>query len=88
MHEEGGGLKQPRPFPFLSFTGVRGRRILRSPDSGSCIDPPLRATRMTSKALLAAWRRSTCCGGGWICREMYAPVLLGLCAWTGVFLSV
>ncbi len=35
--------------------------------------------------LIAAFERSTCCGCGWICREMNAPVLLGLCAWTGVF---
>jgi hypothetical protein len=42
---------------------------------------------MASKALHAAWRRSTSCGVGWICRDMNAPVL-GLCAWTGVFLWV
>jgi hypothetical protein len=66
------------------FTGVRGIGILRSPDAGSWIYRPLRATRMTSKALHAAWRRSTSCGCEWICREMNAPVL-GLCAWTWVF---
>ena len=55
------------------FTQVRGRGILRSSFAGSCIDPPLRGARMASKALHAAWRRSTSCGGGWICREMNAP---------------
>jgi hypothetical protein len=40
------------------FTRVRGRGMLGSPDSESCIDPPLRATRMASKALHAAWRKS------------------------------
>jgi hypothetical protein len=34
---------------------VPRRGILGSPDSGSRIHPPLRATRMTSKALHAAW---------------------------------
>jgi hypothetical protein len=42
-----------RPFPFLSFTGVRGIRILRSSDTGPCIDRPSSAARMASKALRA-----------------------------------
>jgi hypothetical protein len=58
------------------FTESRRRGILRSSDSGSCIDPPPRAPRMASKALHAAWRRSTSCGGGWICRETNAPVIV------------
>jgi hypothetical protein len=31
---------------------------------------------MASKALHAAWRRSTSCGVGWICRETNAPVMV------------
>ncbi len=54
---------------------MRGRGILRTSLAGSCIDPSLRATRMDSKALHAAWRRSPSCGLGWICREMTALVL-------------
>jgi hypothetical protein len=50
---------------FEDFSYSLGIGILGSPDSGSCIDPPLRATRMPPKALHAAWRRSTSCGGGW-----------------------
>src|SRR5918994_2017670 len=57
------------------FTGLRGRGILRSSDARSCIDPPLRGARMASKAFHAAWRRSTYCGVGWICRETNAPVM-------------
>ena len=46
------------------FTRVRGSGILRSPFAGSCIDRPPRGVRMASKALHAAWRRSSC-GVGW-----------------------
>jgi hypothetical protein len=68
-------------------TGVRGSEILRSSLSQSCIDPPLRGARMASKALHAAWRRSTC-GVGWICREMNAPVLDIMCVDRGVLVSM
>src|SRR5215208_3939484 len=66
------------------FTVVRGIGILGSSDAGSCIDPSPRGARMASKALHAAWRRSTSCGVGCTCTEMNATVL-NLCAWTGVF---
>ena len=41
---------------------------------------------MTSKALHAPWRGflQVVVVDGYV-EEMYAPVLLGLCAWTGVF---
>jgi hypothetical protein len=61
---------------------VRGRGILRSSDAGSCIDPPLRGVRITSKALHAAWLRSfSSCGVGWICRETNdRPIAITLAA--------
>jgi hypothetical protein len=67
----------PRSFFMPLFTlVVRGRGILRSPFAGSCIDRPPRGVRMASKALHAAWRRSTSCGVGWICSETNAPAMV------------
>jgi hypothetical protein len=71
-----GVLRDSGLFLFMPlFTGVRGRGILRSPFAGWCIDGPPRGVRMASKALHAAWRRSTSCGVGWICTETNARVL-------------
>src|SRR5215204_4569986 len=42
------------------FTRVRGRGILRSPDAGSCIEPPSRATRMASGGCHAACAEASC----------------------------
>src|SRR5215216_7446393 len=51
-----------------------GWGILRSTFAGSFRGPPLRATRMASKALHAV-RRRVSCGVGWMCRETNAPAL-------------
>src|SRR5829696_6765512 len=42
------------------FTRVRGRGILRTPDAGSCIEPPSRATRMASGDCHAACAEASC----------------------------
>jgi hypothetical protein len=60
---------------FRPFSDSLIRGILRSPFAGSCIDRPPRGVRMTSKALHAAWRRSTSCGVGWICSQTNDPAM-------------
>src|ERR671912_2280905 len=43
--------------------------MLRNSFAGSYTDRPPRGVRMASKAMHASWRRSTYCGGGWICSQ-------------------
>src|SRR5215207_5135704 len=54
----------PTHTPFVPFTVVRGRGILRSSFALSRIDHPLRAARIASKGLRASVRSTTCCGAG------------------------
>src|SRR5215204_6716836 len=46
----------------ILFTEVRGRGILGSSDSGSCIDLAPRGARIASGATYVAWEGTTYCG--------------------------
>jgi hypothetical protein len=66
------------------FTQVRGRRILRGSDAGSCINPPPRAARMASEGLHH-------CGQGsnilWWWMDMQNPGFIGVHRWLAMMAS-
>jgi hypothetical protein len=55
---------------FRPFSDSLRRGILRSSDSRSCIDSPLRAAWMASADRHVAWVRSTFCGVGCLCKYL------------------